>query len=56
MGQGRRGTKDPWTVTRGPYVKKLMQNYGELFDDSLFKTPIRGVSGVTAEDVWASVQ
>ena len=50
------GTKDPWTVTRGPYVKRLMQNYGELFDNSLFKTPIRGVPGLTAGDVWASVQ
>ena len=50
------GTKDPWTVTRGPYVKRLMQNYGELFDDSLFKTPIRGVSGLTAGDVRADLQ
>ena len=50
------GTKDPWTVTRGPYVKKLMQNYGELFDDSLFKGPIKGVPGVTAESLLASVQ
>ena len=50
------GTKDPWTVTRGPYVKKLMQNYGELFDDSLFKSPIKGVPGVTAERLLASVQ
>ena len=50
------GSKDPWTVTRGPYVKRLMQNYGEVFDNSLFKTPIKGVSGVTAEDLLASVQ
>lgn len=48
--------KDVWTVTRGPYVQKLMQNYGELFDDSLFKTPVRGVSGITAESLLASVQ
>lgn len=50
------GTKDPWTVTRGPYVKKLMQNYSELFDNSLFKNPIRSVDGVTAEQLLASVQ
>ena len=50
------GAKDPWTVTRGPYVKKLMQNYSELFDNSLFKNPIRSVDGVTAEQLLASVQ
>ena len=49
------GTKDPWTVTRGPYVKKLMQNYSELFDDAMFKSPIKGVPGVTAESLLASV-
>ena len=50
------GTKDPWTVTRGPYVKKLMQNYSELFDDAMFKKSITGVPGVTAESLLASVQ
>ena len=50
------GAKDPWTVTRGLYVKKLMQNYSELFDNSLFKNPIRSVDGVTAEQFLASVQ
>lgn len=48
--------KDPWTVTRGPYVKKLMQDYSELFDNSLFKTPIKSVPGLTAADLLAGVQ
>lgn len=48
--------KDPWTVTRGPYVKKLMQDYSELFDNSLFKTPIKSVPGLTAADLLACVQ
>ncbi len=47
--------KDVWTVTRGPYVKKLLQNYSELFDDSLFKAPIRGVPGLTAEQLLKSI-
>ena len=50
------GGKDPWTVTRGPYLKRLMENYRELFDDSLFQTPVRGVPGLTAEGLLASVQ
>ena len=36
-------------------MKKLMQNYSELFDDAMFKSPIKGVPGVTAESLLASV-
>lgn len=50
------GTKDPWTVTRGSYLKKLMQNYGKVFDDSLFRTPVKGVPNLTAEQLLAAGQ
>lgn len=50
------GTKDPWTVTRGPYLKRLMQSYGKVFDDSLFKAPVKGVAGLSAEQLLAADQ
>lgn len=50
------GTKDPWTVTRGPYLKKLMQENKALFDDTLFQTPVKGVEGLSAQALLESVQ
>lgn len=47
--------KDPWTVTRGPYVTRMLQNHKALFDDALFKTPIQGVPGLTAEQLLQSI-
>ena len=50
------GTKDPWTVTRGPYLKKLMQENKALFDDALFQTPVKGVNGLSVKALLESVQ
>ena len=50
------GSKDPWTVTRGPYLKNLMEKNPAVFDDALFSAPIKGVDGISAETLLASVQ
>ena len=50
------GNKDPWTVTRGPYLKNLMEKNPAVFDDALFSAPIKGVDGISAETLFASVQ
>ncbi|MGI5988573.1 MAG: stalk domain-containing protein [Dysosmobacter sp.] len=50
------GSKDPWTVTRGPYLKNLMEKNPAVFDDTLFSAPIKGVDGISAETLLASVQ
>lgn len=50
------GSKDPWTVTRGPYLKNLMEKNPAVFDDALFSAPIKGVDGISAETLFASVQ
>lgn len=50
------GNKDPWTVTRGPYLKNLMEKNPAVFDDALFSAPIKGVDGISAETLLASVQ
>lgn len=50
------GSKDPWTVTRGPYLKNLMEKNEELFDDSMFSAPIKGVEGFSAQALLESVQ
>lgn len=50
------GSKDPWTVTRGPYLKNLMEKNPAVFDDALFSAPIKGVDSISAETLLASVQ
>lgn len=50
------GSKDPWTVTRGPYLKNLMEKNPAVFDDALFSAPIKGVDGISAETLLTSVQ
>ena len=50
------GSKDPWTVTRGPYLKNLMEKNPAVFDDALFSAPIKGVDGISAETLLSSVQ
>lgn len=50
------GSKDPWTVTRGPYLKNLMEKNPAVFDDTLFSAPIKGVDGISAETLLSSVQ
>lgn len=50
------GSKDPWTVTRGPYLKNLMEKNPTVFDDALFSAPIKGVDGISAETLLSSVQ
>lgn len=50
------GSKDPWTVTRGPHLKNLMEKNPAVFDDALFSAPIKGVDGISAETLLASVQ
>ena len=50
------GSKDPWTVTRGPYLKNLMEKNPAVFDDALFSAPIKGVDGISAQALLESVQ
>lgn len=50
------GSKDPWTVTRGPYLKNLMEKNPAVFDDALFSAPIKGVDGISAQALLSSVQ
>ena len=49
------GSKDPWTVTRGPYLKNLMEKNEDLFDDAMFSAPIKGVEGLSAQALLESV-
>lgn len=49
------GSKDPWTVTRGPYLKNLMEKNADLFDDAMFSAPIKGVEGLSAQALLESV-
>ena len=49
------GSKDPWTVTRGPYLKNLMEKNADLFDDAMFSAPIKGVEGLNAQALLESV-
>lgn len=50
------GNKDPWTVTRGPYLTYIMEKNEELFDDAMFSAPIKGVEGLSAQALLESVQ
>ena len=50
------GSKDPWTVTRGPYLTYIMEKNEELFDDAMFSAPIKGVEGLSAQALLESVQ
>ena len=50
------GSEDPWTVTRGPYLKNLMEKNPAVFDDALFSAPIKGVEGLSAQGLLSSVQ
>ena len=50
------GSKDLWTVTRGPYLKNLMEKNPAVFDDALFSAPIKGVDGISAQALLESVQ
>ncbi len=49
--------KNVWETYRGQIYQELKRGKetAALFDDSLFKTPVRGVPGVTAEGLLASV-
>ena len=48
--------KDPWASGRGLITSGMLELYGpRLLDDDLFKTPIQGVPGVTAESLLLSV-
>lgn len=50
--------KDPWTDgTRGTVTGMMLRAYREkLMDDTLFETPVNDVPGVTAQQLFASVQ
>lgn len=47
-----------WETTRGKYYQtmKADRELQTLFDDALFRTPVVGVPGLTAEQLLASVQ
>ena len=49
------GSKDPWTVTRGPYLTYIMEKNEDLFDDAMFSAPIKGVEGLSAQALLESV-
>lgn len=49
------GSKDPWTVTRGSYLKNIMEKNEDLFDDAMFSAPIKGVEGLSAQALLESV-
>ena len=49
--------KDPWTESRGRDTASVLRVYRiHIFDDSLFREPVKGVPGLTAESLLASVQ
>lgn len=43
--------KDPWTVTRGTFCKELFERHRDVLDEGLFKQSVKGVPGLTAEDL-----
>mgnify|MGYP000166494269 FL=1 len=48
--------KDVWKTSRGETYKRMKADNetAALFDDSLFRTPVRGISGVTAAGLLAT--
>ena len=48
--------KDVWKTSRGETYKRMKADNetADLFDDSLFHTPVRGISGVTATGLLAT--
>ena len=46
--------QDPWTVTRGAFCRELFERYKGVLDENLFKTPVKGVPGLTAEQLLQS--
>ncbi len=43
--------KDVWQVERGPEYQKIKEKYGQIFDNSLFKTGVTPLPGLSIEDV-----
>lgn len=43
--------KDVWQVERGPEYQKIKEKYGQIFDNSLFKTGVTPLPGLSVEDV-----
>nr|WP_325297705.1 stalk domain-containing protein [uncultured Dysosmobacter sp.] len=50
--------KDVWTTTRGTIYQSMKadESVAPIFDNSLFKTAVKGVPGVTAEQLLSSIQ
>ena len=48
--------KGTWAATRGPTLERLLaKNDKNIFDDTLFQTPVKGVPNLTAEQLLQSV-
>ena len=47
--------KDIWQTIRGTYYKNIRREYGQIFDDSLFKTGVLPVPGLSINDVIATL-
>lgn len=47
--------KDIWQTSRGKTYQTIKQNYGSIFQDSLFETGVIPLPGLSVEDVIATL-